>query len=72
MRKVEGASLSRMAGTHRGCCGGLAGMEVVALDPKARMPNLHRSCLRRSPPKWRIDFRVSEVVTSSGTFDAGL
>jgi hypothetical protein len=71
--RVEGASLAWLAGTHRGWFGGLAGIEVVALeDPRARMSNLHRSCLRRSPPKWRSDFLVSEEVTSSATFDAGL
>ena len=71
--EVEMASLAWLEGSHRGLCGDLVGIEVVALeDPKARMANLHRSCLRRSPPKWRSDFLVSEEVTSSATFDAGL
>ena len=69
---VEGASLVWLAGSHRGWCDGLAEIGVVVLEPKAQKANLHRSCLRRSPPKWRSDFLVSEEVTSSATFDAGL
>jgi hypothetical protein len=73
LARVEGASWAWRPGTHRGWIGGRAGIGVVALeDPKARMTNLHRSCLRRSPPKWRSDFVESEEVTSSATFDAGL
>ena len=70
---VEGASLVWLAGPHRGWCDGLAGIDVEVLDPKAQKANLHRSCLRRSPPKWSSDFPVSEAVTvtSSATFDAG-
>jgi hypothetical protein len=69
---VEGASLVLVAGSHCGLCDGRAGIDVVMLvDPKERRKDLHRSCLRRSPPKWKIDFPISAVVTSSGTFDAG-
>ena len=68
----EGASWAWLAGTHRGWLVVWRGLEVVALeDPKEQMTNLHRSRLRRSPPKWRSDFVVSEEVTSSSTFDAG-
>ena len=70
--EVVWASSALVAGSHWGLRDCRARIGVVMLvDPKERRKDLHRNCLRRSPLKWKSDFPVSEVVISSGTFDAG-